>query len=180
MKWFEGRVHCRGWKPKDTPMTEQISHFCSITSCILLVKAPLNHLLLLLPLLHPHHYKRYMGAAFASQLLIVEVWSHSLQAFSIWDCHVCRSRWGSLWFQHQLLQCLNDLDCSSFGLQWGTAGPPWGSLPAWWISGLWCLPAIAAQNEGIESENSCPELLSEYFQMIPGTHLHAPAPSSTL
>lgn len=51
-------------------MTEQISHFCSITSCILLVKAPLNHLALLLPVLHPHHYKRYMGAAFASQLLI--------------------------------------------------------------------------------------------------------------
>lgn len=47
------------------PLTEQISHFCSITSCILLVKAPLNHLMLLLPVLHPHHYKRYMRTAFA-------------------------------------------------------------------------------------------------------------------
>lgn len=46
-------------------MTEQIRHLCDIALCVLLVKVPLNHLGLLPRVLHPHHYERYMGTAFA-------------------------------------------------------------------------------------------------------------------
>lgn len=79
------------------PLAEQISQFCNIALCVLPVKVPLNHLAFLLPALHPHLYERYMGSAFAvTATYLQRPGLTSLQAFSIWDCHIYCSHQGSL------------------------------------------------------------------------------------
>ena len=54
-----------GARNPKTHAYNRTNHFCSITSRVLLVKVPLNHLALLLLVLHPHHYERYTGTPFA-------------------------------------------------------------------------------------------------------------------
>lgn len=107
MNWFEGR----GQEPKDTCL--QLNK--SLWQYHIMVKIPLNHPALLLLVLHPHHYKSYLGSAFT--LTVTCLWRSGLVLTGFFHLELSHLLFAVRECVIVALTCaVLGLHCSSFGL----------------------------------------------------------------